>query len=79
MLARENFTNTAKKSPEQKAQWQQYHQLSEEENKSLSLRKQNKKSVDNTQPESKRTGVVPEPLKSTATKLEASAISTKYE
>lgn len=77
MLARENFTNTAKKSAEQKsAQWQQYQQLSEEEKQKLAAEAKNKKSVTTLQPESKRTGVVLEPLKKVPpAKLEASAIS----
>lgn len=77
MVARENFTNTAKKSAEQKsAQWQQYQQLSEEEKQKLAAEAKNKKSVTTLQPESKRTGVVLEPLKKVPpAKLEASAIS----
>jgi len=77
MLARENFTNTAQKSPEQKsAQWQQYQQLSDEEKQKLAAEAKNKKSVTTIQPQSKRTGVVLEPLKKVPpTKLDASAIS----
>lgn len=77
MLARENFTNTAKKSPEQKsAQWQQYQQLSDEEKQKLAAEAKTKKSVTTIQPESKRSGIVIEPLKKVpASKVEAAAIS----
>ncbi|WMW79058.1 DUF3106 domain-containing protein [Undibacterium cyanobacteriorum] len=77
MLARENFTNTAKKSPEQKsAQWQQYQQLSDAEKQKLASEAKTKKSVTTIQPESKRTGIVLEPLKKVPpTKLDASATS----
>ena len=57
-------------------QWQQYQQLSDAEKQKLASEAKTKKSVTTIQPESKRTGIVLEPLKKVPpAKLDASATS----
>lgn len=64
MAIRENFSNTAKKTAEQKStQWQAYQQLSDEEKQKLANEAKSKKNVTAIQPESKRTAPVLAPLK----------------